>query len=622
MCGIAGIVQFNRVLSDENATLRRMCEQLSHRGPDDEGIDFQNGIGLGIRRLAIIDVLGGRQPYFNENRSVRAVFNGEIYNFRELKSQLESQGHRFQTESDGEVIIPLWEEYGNEFVNHLNGMFAIALHDSNQGHFILVRDRIGIKPLFYALTSDTLIFGSEIKAILSTNLVPHELNHDALGQFLSWEYIPGDQTLFHGIKKLEPATYLDVDLNRRLTTIKTWWDIPSSVSVDQPMEQWEEAIEHKLQQSINRRLISEVPLGAFLSGGVDSSLITAGIGKVKTFSIGFEDPSYHELHWAQKVAQHLGCELKTEIIRPTVVELFDHLMHFMEDPIGDFSIFPTYLVSRLAGQHVTVVLSGDGGDELFCGYETYLAQQVSRHWTSTPPFLRQIIKAFVHRLKPQKKKKGMINKAKRFVEGASLPESLAHSRWRLFLNQHQRQQLLTHEAQQLMPTSVEDHIVKLFEKTKVRNEIDQWLYVDLKSYLCDNILVKVDRMSMACSLEARVPFLDHELVEMAFQMPPHYKLFNRKTKYLLKKIAAKKIPHDCVFRQKEGFSIPMKQWLSTEFRPLLEEHLAPQQIKQEGIFQVQKINQLKNEHFSGKANHSHILWMLLVFQDWRKRWKV
>ena len=614
MCGIAGIVRFNKAPFDREI-LQRMCDSLIHRGPDEEGFDIQDGIGLGIRRLAIIDVVGGHQPYFNEDRSVRAVFNGEIYNFRELRSQLEAQGHTFKTASDGEVIVHLWEEYGNGFVNHLNGMFAIALHDRNQGRFFLVRDRIGIKPLFYSLNSDTLIFGSEIKAILASNLVQRNLNLDALGQFLSWEYIPGHQTLFKEIKKLEPSSYLDVDLNREHTTLKIWWDIPSQ---NYKIEHWEEAIDQKLQQSINRRLISDVSLGAFLSGGVDSSLITAGMGKVKTFSIGFQDPSYNELKWAQKVAKHLGCKLQSEIIHPNIVELFDRLMHFMEDPIGDFSIFPTYLVSRLARQHVTVALSGDGGDELFGGYETYLAQQMSKRWNTIPPFIRQIMETFIHRLKPQKKKKGLINKARRFVEGSTQHESLAHTRWRLFLNEHQRQHLLTHEARQQMPTSVEDHILKLFEKTKERNEIDQWLYVDLKSYLCDNILVKVDRMSMACSLETRLPYLDHEFVELAFSMPSHYK----RSKGLLKKIAAKKVPHTCVYRQKEGFSIPIKNWLSTEFRSLIEDYLAPRQIKQEGIFQVQQLNQLKEDHFSGKANHSHILWTILVFQDWRKRWKV
>lgn len=623
MCGITGIVKLNQGVQPGIDLLRKMCGTLIHRGPDDEGLDIRDGVALGIRRLAIIDVEGGQQPFFNQDQTVRAIFNGEIYNFLELRAMLEKKGYLFKTACDGEVIVHLWDEFGKDFVHYLNGMFAIALHDQKRKQFILVRDRIGIKPLFYTFGKECLVFGSEIKAILASDLVERQLNFNGLGQFLAWEYIPGQETLFKGIQKLEPASFLEVDLQSGQKRLETWWDVPlREESRNKTDEQWQEAIDKKLQESIQRRLMSDVPLGALLSGGVDSSLVTAGMGNAKTFSIGFEDPSYNELPWAKKVAKHLGSEHRFEIIQPHVLELFDQLMPFMDDPIGDFSIFPTYLVSRLARQKVTVALSGDGGDELFGGYETYLAEQLAKKWRIIPPFLRQPIESVILSLRDQERKKGLINKAKRFVERVNLPENLAHTRWRLFLDGEERRSMFTEEALREMAVPVEDHILKLFQKAQPRDEIDRWLYVDLKSYLCDNILVKVDRMSMACSLEARVPFLDHELVELAFQIPSHLKINKHKTKYLLKKIAAKKIPQECVYRQKEGFSIPIKNWLSHEYRPLLEEYLAPEKIQQEGIFRPQKLEQLKREHFSKRANHSHLLWAILVFQDWRKRWKV
>lgn len=620
MCGIAGIVAFESGKPPTRQQLEAMCRTLTHRGPDDRGVVIEDGVGLGMQRLAVIDLETGQQPIFNEERTVCAVFNGEIYNFRELRRELESSGHRFASATDGEVIVHLWEELGPEFVSKLNGMFAIALHDRRQRQLVLVRDRAGIKPLFWAHNSRHLVFASEIKALLASGRVPPELDLDSLGQFMSWEYVPTPRTLFKDIEKLRPGTMLLVDLASGRSHSVSWWDLPSG-STNRSVAEWEEAVDEKLKECVQRQLVSDVPLGAFLSGGVDSSLVVSGMGEARAFSIGFEDRSYDESAWAAKVAKHLDVSHRVETLRPRAGELFDSLMPFMDDPIADFSIFPTYLVSRLAREEVTVVLTGDGGDELFGGYETYLAQGIARWWERIPSPLRQgVVEPWIRGWRPRAAKKGWINKSRRFVEGMEHDARLRHARWRLFVGEEMRRRLFTPEALEAMDTPVGAHILDLRSQAAERNLIDQGLYVDFKSYLSDNCLVKVDRMSMACSLEARVPFLDHELIELAFRLPAELKVRRGRTKPLLKRLAARHVPAECVYRPKEGFSIPLKDWLRQELRPVLEGLLEPRNLAGEGIFQVSTVETLKREHLEHRANHSHIIWALMVFQDWKGRW--
>ncbi|MFO7901848.1 MAG: asparagine synthase (glutamine-hydrolyzing) [Pirellulaceae bacterium] len=626
MCGIAGIASFDPQHRPDAEQLRGMCDTLVHRGPDGYGGEVRGDVALGMRRLAVIDVAGGQQPIFNEDRSVRVVFNGEIYNYRELRRDLEARGHHFATRSDTEVLVHLWEEHGAGFVKRLNGMFAIALHDLAQRRLVLARDHVGIKPLFYSLDRRRLVFGSEIKALLASGLVQRRLDVDMLGQFLAWEYVPGPGTLLQDIRKLGPGCLLDVDLTTGRTSQRQFWEVPLSIgnSADHLSDgDWIDRIDEQLRRSVRSQLVSDVPLGAFLSGGVDSSLVVASMEQARTFSIGFDDPTYNELPWAQRVANHLGVDHRFEIIQPQAADLFDQVMPFMDDPIGDFSIFPTYLVSCHARQHVTVSLSGDGGDELFGGYETYLAQEKARQWQRVPPALRRrLLEPLIRAVKPTRKKKGLINKAKRFVEGLEHPEALDHARWRLFVGESMRRQLFTEEALGEMPTPVGDHIEHLAGQATGRDEIDRALYVDLKSYLVDNCLVKVDRMSMAASLEARVPFLDRELVELALQIPSRLKVARGRTKILLKQVASRHVPRDCVYRPKEGFSVPIKHWLKTDLRPHMEELLASTRLQQAGLFNVGTVERLKAEHLADRANHSHILWSLMVFEDWRTRWRV
>ena len=621
MCGIAGIAALREAPVPTLNQVHRMCEAILHRGPDDEGLDLRGGVALGMRRLSIIDLAGGNQPLFNEDHTILCVFNGEIYNFKQLRNRLVSKGHIFRTHSDTEVIVHAYEEYGEAFPRHLNGMFAIALHDTNTKKLLLVRDHVGIKPLYYSLAKNNLIFGSEIKCLLASGLIDRALNMDALGQFMAWEYIPGAMTLLDNVHKLEPASILTVNLESFRITTEEYWDIPQEEPSNLSAADWEDRVDNLLHECVQRQRISDVPLGAFLSGGVDSSLVAAAMPGAQTFSIGFADPSYNELHWAQLVARHLGVDHRDKILHPDILELFNKLLYHMDDPIGDFSIFPTYLVSGLARESVTVVLSGDGGDELFGGYETYIADEKARQYAQIPSIIRRrMIEPIIHAVRPMEAKKGLINKAKRFIEGLEQPDDFSHARWRIFAGEMEQALLFTPEARQQISTSPGDHIRQLFMKAGRRHPLNKSLYVDLKSYLCDNILTKVDRMSMAVSLEARVPYLDVELVELAFSMPASLKVHKGTTKYLLKKVAARHLPEKCVYRPKEGFSIPIKQWLTTTLRPLMEELLDNRKIQEQGIFQAQRVNQLKQEHYQGTANHSHILWSLMMFHAWQRRW--
>jgi asparagine synthase (glutamine-hydrolysing) len=621
MCGIAGFAGRNPGYLPDMSRLRRMCDTITHRGPDDEGVGIAEHVALGMRRLSIIDIHGGSQPIYNEDHSVRVTFNGEIYNYRELRRTLEQSGHKFTTQSDTEVLVHAYEEYGTAFLNRLNGMFALALHDISRQRVLLDRDHMGIKPLFYSITKEAIIWGSEIKAILASGGIDRSLEPTSLLDFLSWEYVPGEATLFREIRKLPAGHMLIADATGQVTEPIEYWDIPTSAPSDLHSEnEWLQRLGEAVGESVQRQLVSDVPLGAFLSGGVDSSLVVSAMGSAKTFSIGFDDPSYNELPFSKEVAIHLGTEHETRVIKPYVADMFGDLMHYMDDPIGDFSIFPTYLVSKLARESVTVCLSGDGGDELFGGYETYVAQQMAERYAKVPSMLRSIIGSIARTLPPTSRKKGLTNKIKRFVEGNDFAESIGHARWRIFLSDVLKNSLFTPEFARQLKRPAAQHILDLSSRAGELSATSRCLYVDAKSYLPDNCLVKVDRMSMAVSLEVRVPLLDIGLVELAFSMPDSLKVNRGQTKYLLKKLAAKTIPSNCVYRPKEGFSIPIKNWLGGQFRPILERYTDSALLQSDGIFEPSVVSTLKTQHLKGKANHSHILWSLIVFHAWRERW--
>lgn len=617
MCGIAGIASFGAAPPPAEADLRRMCGTMVYRGPDDEGIDVQGRVGLGMRRLSIIDLRGGHQPIYNEDRTVRVVFNGEIYNFPELRQELEKKGHVFATRADTEVIVHAYEEYGDGFPARLNGMFAIALHDLQCERLLLARDHVGIKPFYYAFDGANLVWGSEVKVVLASGRVKRSLNPAALGEFLSWEYVPDDRTLLNEVRKLPPGHLMVVELGRPVCAPRAYWDVPPPrAEPPRPEAEWIERIDAQVQRSVRLQMISDVPLGAFLSGGVDSSLVVSAMGRAHAFSIGFDDPTYNELPWSSRVARHLGIEHTTEIIQPDVRTMFERLLLHLDDPIGDFSIFPTFLVSQLARRHVTVCLSGDGGDELFGGYETYLADRLARR---LPSVLRWT-GAVERWLRPSPAKKGPINKTKRFLEGWRHDPALGHARWRLFLSEALRAELLNDAVGDAIGGRAEEHVLQAFARGGPRDRLDRNLYVDFKTYLPDNILTKVDRMSMAVSLEARVPLLDKDLVELAFQVPADLKVAGGELKSILKKTAARHVPAECLYRSKQGFSIPIKNWLKTSLKPLMLDLLDTERLRRQDLFRVPTVERLVRQHLAGTHNHSHVLWSLMVFQQWHATW--
>lgn len=619
MCGIAGIAGAG-ARSASREVLAKMCSQVVHRGPDDQGLGYYQGVHMGMQRLAVIDLETGNQPQTSADGQTVITYNGELYNYRELRAELIAEGFAFQTDSDTEVIATGYQVWGEALFGRLNGMFAFALFDQNKNKLLLVRDHIGIKPLYTAELDGTLVWGSEVKSLLAFPDFPRRLNTLALQEFLAWEYVPETRTLFKDVKRLRPGCYLTFDLGTRTSQITSYWRVENApAQQNKTREEWRDDLGSRLEKAVKAQLVSDVPLGAFLSGGVDSSLIVAHMGDAKTFSIGFDDPSYNELDYAKQVAEHLQVDHTSKIIKPDALGLFDRLMYHLDDPIADFSIFPTFLVSEMTREHVTVALSGDGGDELFGGYDTYVAQHYGAMYDHLPGLLRkQLIPSLTSLLPPASQKKGLVNKIKRFAEGGALPEQLGHTRWRLFATPDELSQQLVGEAAK--PDDLYGHIERLRGACDAMDPMNQGLYIDTYSYLTDNCLPKTDRMSMAVSLETRVPFLDPNVMTGAFSMPGEFKLSGGVTKPLLKELAAKHVPHDCVYRNKEGFSIPIKTWLMNEFSSLLERYLAPARLEAQGIFNVAYTTKLVQEHLANVANHSHRLWGLIVIQAWCDRW--
>ncbi|MBN2417655.1 asparagine synthase (glutamine-hydrolyzing) [bacterium] len=623
MCGICGIVYKEPGRVPDESMLGRMCDTLVHRGPDDSGRLVSGRAGLAMRRLSIIDLASGHQPISNEDRTRHIVFNGEIYNYQDLSAELEAAGHRFRTASDTETILHGYESWREDVFSRLNGMFAFAVWDELEQMLILARDRIGIKPLYYYEDSEKVVFGSEIKAILACEAIDKEIDYDALNNFLTFEYIPAPRSIFRSVRKLEPGHYLT--MKQGSVTIRPYWTL-------QPKEQpWtageaEERLAELLRDAVRLRLIADVPLGAFLSGGIDSSIMVSQMAglmdrPVKTFSIGFRESSYNELSYAKAVADMYHTDHHEFIVEADALELTEKLIRQLDEPFGDFSIFPTYIVSRMARDHVTVALSGDGGDELFAGYDTYKAHLFDRRYYHLLPKLvkRYGFETLAHCLPPTERKKGAINSYKRFIEGTRLPKTLAHARWMVFLHEKQREALFTPDARAAVRSEDPyDFIHRHSAAAGDVPEITRTGYIDIKTYLVDNILVKVDRMSMATSLEARVPYLDHRIVEFACSLPPGFKMDRWKTKVILNRTFWNALPPEVQNRDKQGFSIPIKNWIRNELRPMMTDLLNAERLQRQGIFNGRYVEQLVNEHVEGRANHSHLLWALMVFQQWNE----
>jgi asparagine synthase (glutamine-hydrolysing) len=528
-------------------------------------------------------------------------------------------------------MVHAYEEWGPAFVQRFRGMFAFALWDKKKRRLLLVRDRVGIKPLYYTRLADgTLVFGSELKAVLAHPAVKREIDPDALDLFLTLEYIPAPYSIFKNIFKLPAGCILTYDDGR--IAVEKYWDIEPGRLEDEAARKRSlpslmDELYALLKESVKLRLISDVPLGAFLSGGIDSSTVVGlmrelGASPLRTFSIGFKDASYDELGHARRIAKLFDTAHEELVIEPRALELTEKLVRHLDEPLGDFSIFPTFLVSQMARAHVKVALSGDGGDEIFAGYEHYQAQRISRF-----PLVGVGAKAagqVTSRFRPGERKKGPWNKLRRFSQGFDNEKDLRHMRWMMFLSDRAKDGLYT-EALKRQLGGIESFrerppFDRIFERLKDFDRTTGELYLDLKTYLVDDIMVKVDRMSMATSLEAREPLLDHKLVEFAFRLPGKLKLHGLTTKWIFKKTVERLLPKENIYRRKEGFSIPIKHWLRVELRDLMENYLSEKRIAEGGLFQYAPIREMMNSHIRGRENCSHQLWALMIFEMWREKY--
>jgi asparagine synthase (glutamine-hydrolysing) len=633
MCGIAGYWNLGSGRPVDPGVIRVMIATLTHRGPDEEGTWQEGELALGIRRLRVVDLEGGRQPMSNEDGTVQVVFNGEIYGHRELRRELEGRGHRFRTDSDTEILAHGWEEWGPDLPRHLNGMFALAVRDTRRNTLFLARDRLGIKPLYLWRGEEGVVFGSELKAVLAAPWVPLEWDLEAVDDFMTYEYVPAPRSIVRGVEKLLPGERLLFRGDRPQGVERDrYWTLEADPDREATLRRRGPAaaageLRERLGVAVRRRMLADVPLGAFLSGGIDSSAIVglmteaaggvgSGTGPVRTFSLGFADRSYDERAHARRVAENFRTTHTEQEVTPQVGELAERIHHHLDEPFGDVSAFPTYLLSGLTRERVTVALSGDGGDELFAGYDHYRAHRWahrlrgvarSRGWAAVDHLL--------DRLPPDSRKKGPVNLAKRFAEGFRRPSDLEHARWWIFQDLGERRAIYGPDLRDTLvgrdPFAYYRRRLEEGGRQGFRG-LQRQLYSDVTGYLPDDILTKVDRMSMAVSLEARVPFLDHELVEYAMALPDDWKLRGATTKWILRRAMDGFLPRETLRRGKQGFSMPMKNWLKGPLRPMLEE-LAPA-VRERGWFDGAEVERLVGEHLAGRANRAHRLWCLMSLE--------
>lgn len=619
MCGIAGIVDATRESNITEALVREMCDRIIHRGPDDEGIFVDDGAGLGMRRLSIIDLSGGHQPVFNEDHSAWIVYNGEIYNFPELRAELEGHGHRFYTRTDTEVIIHLYEEMGADCVQKLRGMFALAIYDKPRRKLLLARDRLGKKPLHYALLNEKLYFASEIKSILAVAPELAQVNTQGLLEYLYYGYIPDPLTAFTGIHKL-PAGHM-LEFENGTVKLRQYWDLPRYNTYTPKSEQeCLEELEHRLLEATRIRLISDVPLGAFLSGGTDSSTIVALMARatsepVKTFSICFAKNDFNEAGYARAVARKFGTDHHEMVLEPDVVQTVEDLTSSLEEPFGDSSMLPTYFVSQMARRHVTVALSGDGGDEIFAGYERYRIHEGRRIFERIPAWAREFYRDRIFPLVPRN------TKGRQLSYNLSLPWRERYVDSLSFVPSFERySRLLSDDFRELLERSSDPRnaLLRHLSNAPANDPVGELLYLDIKTYLVGDILTKVDRMSMLNSLEVRVPILDHQLVEWATSLPTDLKLRGKKQKYILRKLAERVgVPREVLDRPKQGFALPLVHWMRNELRDLLMILLEPRTL-QRGYFEASGVRKLMDDHLQGRRELSARIWRLLIFELWHR----
>jgi len=632
MCGIVGLITTKKEQIPEAEILRRMRETLAHRGPDDLGeyvrsLDERGPfVFFGHRRLSIIDIRGGHQPLSNEDGTIWVILNGEIYNFKELRGQLETIGHRFRTNSDTEVIAHSYEEYGEDCFQHFNGMFAIGIWDDKKKLLILARDRLGKKPLYYALLNDLFLFASELKALMAYPHFPRKIDPLSLRKYLFYEFIPCPHSIFRDSMKLLPASYLIYQDGEII--VKRYWSPFRKGEKENFREGEAEArIIDLFKQSVKRRLISDVPLGIFLSGGIDSGAVAAFAqnevpGKVKTFSIGFEDPSFDESRYASLVSHHLETEHHEKKMTPEdLLNIIPALPDILDEPMADASILPTYLLSKFTREYVTVALGGDGGDELFAGYPTYLAHRFARHYERYFKYLHPLA-IFLGNLLPVSDDNISFDfKAKKFLSGIGYPEGIRNSIWLGSFSILENQKVLSSILNDPLDQERLAEEVTMYEKEfPFRDRLTLLQFLDLKLYLQESILVKVDRASMACSLEVRAPFLDHQLVEFVMGLPSDLKLRGFTSKYILKKAMKSWLPKEVIHRPKKGFGVPIAKWVKGPLKELFGDLLSADRIKREGFLNSEQVTRLLQDHLLNKRDNRKQLWTLLVWELWTDRY--
>ena len=619
MCGIAGFVDSSHAQTpDADAVVRTMCSVIRHRGPDDEGVHTEPGVGLGMRRLSIIDLSTGHQPIHNEDGTVWLVFNGEIYNYRELRRELESAGHRFYTASDTETIVHAYEQWGEDAFRRLRGMFGIALWDRRARTLLLARDRAGQKPLHYAERGGRLYFASELKSLIAAAAVRREIDLPALDHYLSFLYAPRDRSIFKGVHKLPPGHYLKWTDGR--IAIAPYWQIGTTEPFGGSADDAARALRGVLAAAVESHMVSDVPLGAFLSGGVDSSVVVGLMARassrpVQTFSIGFDEPQFDELEHARTVARHFGTEHHEFVVRPDGLAILDRLIAHFDEPFADSSAIPTWYVSEIARRHVTVVLSGDGGDELFGGYDRYLPHPRVERFDRLPlPGKRLVAGAVWPWLPHGARGKNFLRHVSRTAEGRYL-DSIA------FFQSDEKHALYTADVQRaLAGQSAEATLGAHFRRFAALPEHSRMMRFDFETYLPEDVLTKVDRMSMAHSIESRVPMLDNEVIDFAASIPSSLKIAGGRRKHILKEAARGLLPPAILDRRKQGFGVPLDVWFRGGLTDVFSDVLRSPLTRQRGYFQPGFVDRLVQEHLAGKRDHSLRLWQLLVFELWHRQY--
>jgi len=623
MCGIVGSTGFT-----SEKIIKKMCRTLRHRGPDSEGYYIGDNIALGMRRLKIIDLETGDQPIFNDDKSIVTVFNGEIYNYEQLRNNLIKIGISLKTKSDTETIVYLYQQYGDEFVNYLRGMFAIAIWDKKKKRLVLARDRMGIKPLYYYYNNGKLIFSSEIKSILCSPDVSKELDFIALHHYLTFGYIPAPLSIFKNIYKVLPGHLLIYE--DQTIHSKKYWDIRNNDINNDDFDNQKE-IEQKLieliEESIRLHMISDVPVGAFLSGGLDSGSIVALASKlskrpIKTFSIGFDDDYLNELDNARLLAKMYKTDHSEFIVGPTDIDVLEDIMYYYDEPFADSSAIPTYFVSKFASNYVKVALSGDGGDEIFAGYGNYKADKIGQVLNKLPISLNnKFIQSIFNWLPASNNLLDFNNQIKKIAKISSLEPEIGHVYWLSIFNEDAKKQLyLSDEFNKLNTIDSLKLYRNYFQHFKDGDFINTCINVDIKTVLPDDYLTKVDRASMANSIEVRVPFLDHKLVEFSTAIPSKMKLKGLTTKKLLKNIMKNELPEKVRLGRKKGFSIPLNRWFRQDFNVLTDEYLSTSRLNKMGYFNSSFIENQIKEHSCGIKDNSKILWTLVAFEIWHKQY--